>query len=886
MSEEVEKKLSTARVTEQKILEAQENYLPVANRGAALYFCVVDLSNLEPMYEYSIEWFYMLFQRGLDQAGRARELHDRIKNLILKFREILFQNTCLSLFEKDKLLFSFMMAVKVKYDEGMNAHEWRFLLTAISGVSDDSGKVPIANPLPSVIEPQMWTSVRELSHLPNFENLPKQIAQEAEKWENFITASERSTEVEAFEAVQNRLPRPYSDPFRYSYLQVLLIIRALKMEILLPAIRSFIKSSIGEDYIYAPLFDLQKAYNESKTETPLIFVLSAGNDPQSSLKKFAEESKRPLHPISLGKDQGERAAKTIKGALAAGSWVLLQNCHLASSWMPELEALVERIGMDVEEKRGNPKDPSFEHINMEFRLWLTSMPSPHFPISILQNGVKMTSEQPKGLRSNMLSIYTAILNSKEDIGRFNAGNKTEQWHKLLFGLSFFHSLIRERRKFGPLGWNVFYEFSDSDYRVSLRQLKLMLDSYLKIPYKALNYLIGECNYGGRVTDDLDRRILSHLLSDFIVEGILSEQYLFCSLPYYFVPADSIEVSDYIKFIEKLPTEDSPEVFGLHENANITCARMEASNMLTRILNQQPRASASQGAEKEKQEVQLLTEEITRLIPAEYDLPKITQDYPVKYEESMNTVLTQELGRFNTLIRVVKQSLADISDAMAGKVIITAELESIVSRLLNNQVPEAWANVCYPSRKPLMSWVRNLAARLKFFQNWIDSGPPSVYWISGFFFTQAFLTGTIQNNARKYSYPIDTLEFEFAVLDTISSENRGLSPAADGCYVHGLFLEGARWNKASQAISESNPRELFTEFPVIWLRPVQKGSETARREKDKSLYSCPVYKTTQRAGTLSTTGHSTNYVLTIKLPSQESEKHWVRRGVAMITQLDD
>lgn len=314
--------------------------------------------------------------------------------------------------------------------------------------------------------------------------------------------------------------------------------------------------------------------------------------------------------------------------------------------------------------------------------------------------------------------------------------------------------------------------------------------------------------------------------------------------------------------------------------------MEASNMLTRILNQQPRASASQGAEKEKHEVQLLTEEITRLIPAEYNLPKITQDYPVKYEESMNTVLTQELGRFNTLIRVVKQSLADISDAMAGKVIITAELESIVSRLLNNQVPEAWANVCYPSRKPLMSWVRNLAARLKFFQNWIDSGPPSVYWISGFFFTQAFLTGTIQNNARKYSYPIDTLEFEFAVLDTISSENRGLPPAADGCYVHGLFLEGARWNKASQAISESNPRELFTEFPVIWLKPVQKGSETGRREKDKSLYSCPVYKTTQRAGTLSTTGHSTNYVLTIKLPSQESEKHWVRRGVAMITQLDD
>ena len=889
MSEEVEKKLSTARVTEQKILEAQENYIPVANRGAALYFCVVDLSNLEPMYEYSIEWFYMLFQRALDQAGRARDLYERIKNLILKFREIMYQNICLSLFEKDKLLFSFMVAVRVKYDEGVNPNEWRFLLTAISGVSDDSGKETVTNPLPSVIEPQMWASVKELSHLPGFESLPKLIGKEPTQWESFITTSEQTTEVESFEAIQHKLPRPYSDPLRYNYLQVLLIIRALKMEVLLPAIRSFVKSSIGEDYIYAPLFDLQMAYNESTTETPLIFVLSPGNDPQSSLKKFAEECKRALHPISLGKDQGERAAKTIKSALQGGNWVLLQNCHLASSWMPELEVLIEKISAEIDAKRANPKDVSYEHINLEFRLWLTSLPSPHFPISILQNGVKMTSEQPKGLRSNMLSIYTAVLNSKEEITRFNSGHKTEEWRKLLFGLSFFHSLIRERRKFGPLGWNVLYEFSDSDYRVSLRQLKLMLDTYAKIPYKALNYLIGECNYGGRVTDDLDRRILLHILSDFIVEGILSEKYLFCDLPNYFVPPDDSDVGAYIRFIEKLPTEDSPEVFGLHENANITCARMEASNLLGRILNQQPRASASQGAEKEKHEIQMLTEEIMRLLPAEYDLPLIMQMYPVKYEESMNTVLTQELGRFNTLIRVVKQSLDDLSDAMAGKVIITSELESIVSRLLNNQVPEAWSKVCYPSRKPLMSWVRNLHSRLSFFQDWIENGPPTVYWISGFFFTQAFLTGTIQNNARKYSHPIDNLEFEFSVLDTVTKAGgsfRSVAPPLDGCYIYGLFLEGARWESAAGAISESNPRELFTEFPVIWLKPVQKGSETSRRLKDKGLYACPVYKTTQRAGTLSTTGHSTNYVLTIKIPSRESEKHWVRRGVAMITQLDD
>jgi dynein heavy chain len=128
------------------------------------------------------------------------------------------------------------------------------------------------------------------------------------------------------------------------------------------------------------------------------------------------------------------------------------------------------------------------------------------------------------------------------------------------------------------------------------------------------------------------------------------------------------------------------------------------------------------------------------------------------------------------------------------------------------------------------------------------------------------------------------------MDAISADESGgyrtVQTPADGCYIHGLFLEGARWKRTKGVIRESKSRELFTEFPVIWLKPIQKGSETARQEREKSLYACPVYKTTQRAGTLSTTGHSTNYVLTIKIPSQESEKHWVRRGVALLTQLDD
>lgn len=200
----------------------------------------------------------------------------------------------------------------------------------------------------------------------------------------------------------------------------------------------------------------------------------------------------------------------------------------------------------------------------------------------------------------------------------------------------------------------------------------------------------------------------------------------------------------------------------------------------------------------------------------------------------------------------------------------------------------WSEVAYPSRKSLLSWTLDLQARLLFFKDWIENGPPSVYWISGFFFTESFLTGTLQNYARKTRLPIDTLEFEIEVRsDILPSEDtnfRHVEPPEDGCYIHGLFLEGAEWDALAKVLKDPSPRELFYPMFPIWLKPVAKVME--KGVKKPLTYECPVYKTSLRTGKLLNSGSSTNFVMSIKLPSKDPEKNWVKRGVALLTQLDD
>jgi dynein heavy chain len=516
-------------------------------------------------------------------------------------------------------------------------------------------------------------------------------------------------------------------------------------------------------------------------------------------------------------------------------------------------------------------------ISNQFRLWCTSMPSKDFPVQVLQNGVKMTNEPPKGLRANLLRSYAGISDKL-----FEQSNKPQTFKRLLFGFCFFHAAVQDRRKFGPIGWNIQYRFTTEDLITNRRQLMDFVNQYDEPPYKVLNYLGAAINYGGRVTDDKDKRLIESILRTYINKDLVEtgSEFKFSSSGIYFCPeAETCE--QFCEYIRTLPLVPAPEAFGMDSNCAITCAQSDSMELLQGLLAVSAKG-AKAGKGKSREDVMDETAEVMQnKTPKNFEIDVIELKYPTMYEESLNTVLKQEALRVNRLAAIMVTTLKEFRKAIRGLVVMSSELDTLGIEMFNNQVPEAWANKGFLSLKPLSNWINDFNDRRDFFQEWFEGGTPTVFWVSGFFFPQAFLTGALQNYARKYKIAIDIISMQLEVADwcPIHEVKQVKEKPAEGVYLYGCFIEGCRWSWDDQhKLIPSRPKELYTDLPMFNFVP------TPNRQKRPGTYDCPLYKVLTRKGVLLTTGHSTNFVMMLELPTDQDPDMWTRAGVASVLAL--
>ena len=461
-----------------------------------------------------------------------------------------------------------------------------------------------------------------------------------------------------------------------------------------------------------------------------------------------------------------------------------------------------------------------------------------------------------------MKIYSNITNEK-----FHECSHAHKYNKLLFSLSWFHSILIERRKFKSLGFNVPYDFNDSDFSICHDLVIILLDEYPDpTPFEALRYLIGEVNYGGRVTDTWDQRLVNVYLDHFFCEQALDqENFKLSDLPDYYIPSKYDDLDSYLGYIKKLPSVDHPAAFGQNTNAEISCQIEDTNDLIQSIISLQPDLIVSNSESSDNlidRQLAMLQEQV----PAPFDLKTVKSSIRAKSDpEALKTVLIQEIARYNSLLLDINNDLTELGKATKGMTMMTPHLEKILTSINSFKVPDLWSTL-YPSLKPLGSWMRDLNLRIKQLRDWVNGSVPSVFWLSGFTFPTGFLTAVLQCTARKNGIAIDTLSWEFSVISKPVDEIT--EGPEEGVYVKGIFIEGARWDNVAQSLAEPLPMELISNMPIIHFKPIE-----GKKKSSKNMFVCPLYMYPVR---------STSFVLAIELKCGDvPSQHWVKRGTALL-----
>ena len=670
--------------------------------------------------------------------------------------------------------------------------------------------------------------------------------------------------------------------------QKLLVIKALRPDRITSAITNYIRENMGDKYIESTTFDMAATFKETSALTPIFFVLFPGIDPTKDVEELGATMDKSIAKgtfinIPMGQGQEDRANKMLEECAKEGKWIMLQNLHLMSKWIKRFENDLERVSQTA-------------HPN--FRCFISSEPPPLptldiIPEPILQASIKVSNEAPQDLKANMKRAFGNF-----NQARLDSCSKKNEFKAILFSLCFFHSLIIGRIKFGAIGWSTKYNFNEGDLQICADVLNNYLEKYEKVPYEDLRYLYGEIMYGGHITDNWDRRTNNAYLKTLIKPELLTG----ANLAKNFKSPDpsKFNYDQYMKYInDKLPPE-SPILFYLHPNAEISYLTSQGQYVFNSILDIQGGGSSSSNEEKEddkkkkqgggggnKPKVDPMMESIKRYADRlkeknTFSISTLRQKAqsggrsPTPYE----IVAFQECERLNSIFSSCLKSLEDLEKGLNGELNMTDEMESLMQSIKYNKLPGSWDTAAgYPSKKPLSFWFDDLLKRHDQMDEWTnDLKTPKCLNITLLCNPMSFITAVKQQTARQKVLPLDDLDTMTEITNMTEDMVKDYPPDG-GVYLTGMFLQGAKWEDSNPDapgfLTEMVNKELDPKIPVMHVFAVE-----LKNKNTVGYYECPVYYTTARGGTFIFTAY-------LKMESEETDPiQWILAGVALILSTDE
>uniref|UniRef100_A0A2K5ZE43 Dynein axonemal heavy chain 10 n=1 Tax=Mandrillus leucophaeus TaxID=9568 RepID=A0A2K5ZE43_MANLE len=846
---EVSEKLKLAEKTALDIDRLRDGYRPAARRGAILFFVLSEMALVNSMYQYSLIAFLEVFGLSLKKSLPDSILMKRLRNIMDTLTFNIYNYGCTGLFERHKLLFSFNMTIKIEQAEGrVPQEELDFFLKGNISLEKSRRKKPCA-----WLSDQGWEDIILLSEMfsDSFGRLPDDVENNQTVWQEWY-------DLDSLE----QFPFPLGYDNNITPFQKLLILRCFRVDRVYRAVTDYVTVTMGEKYVQPPMISFEAIFEQSTPNSPIVFILSPGSDPASDLMKLAERSGfggNRLKFLAMGQGQEKVALQLLETAVARGQWLMLQNCHLLVKWLKDLEKSLERI------TKPHP----------DFRLWLTTDPTKGFPIGILQKSLKVVTEPPNGLKLNMRATYFKISHEMLDQCPHPA------FKPLVYVLAFFHAVVQERRKFGKIGWNVYYDFNESDFQVCMEILNTYLTKAFqqrdpRIPWGSLKYLIGEVMYGGRAIDSFDRRILTiymdEYLGDFIFDTFQPFHFFRNKEVDYKIPVGD-EKEKFVEAIEALPLANTPEVFGLHSNAEIGYYTQAARDMWAHLLELQPQTGESSSGISRDDYIGQVAKDIENKMPKVFDLDQVRKRLGTGISPT-SVVLLQELERFNKLVVRMTKSLAELQRALAGEVGMSNELDDVARSLFIGQIPNIWRRLAPDTLKSLGNWMVYFLRRFSQYMLWVTEGEPSVMWLSGLHIPESYLTALVQATCRKNGWPLDRSTL-FTQVTKFQDADEVNERAGQGCFVSGLYLEGADWDIEKGCLIKSKPKVLVVDLPILKIIPIE-----AHRLKLQNTFRTPVYTTSMRRNAM-----GVGLVFEADLFTTRHISHWVLQGVCLTLNSD-
>jgi len=404
-----------------------------------------------------------------------------------------------------------------------------------------------------------------------------------------------------------------------------------------------------------------------------------------------------------------------------------------------------------------------------------------------------------------------------------------------------------------------------------------------IPWGSLKYLIGDAMYGGRVSDNWDRRILVNYCNEYFGDFLFDD----CQKFYFskkeingdhdYKLPDWGKLEMYTGEVETLPLTNSPSVFGLHPNAEISYFLEATKKMWKDLIDLQPRTGGGGSGGSREDYIGAVAKDIADKVPDVHDLVEvrmlIAQKNGVPTPEQV--VLLQELERYNKLTKLMKVNLVDLGRAMIGEIGMSDALDQIGDALFNGFLPQAWLRWSPASDKPIGSWMTHFVNREDQYQKWIDDGEPTVMWLSGLHISESYLTALVQATCRKKNWPLDKSTLYTSSTPFVTEEE--VPGKMDfGTYIRGLYLEGAGWDVEKGHLVTQEPKVLVVQMPVLAVIPVE-----ATKLKLAGTLRTPVYVTQQRKNAM-----GVGQCFEADLATEEHNSHWVLQGVALVLNTDE